>query len=114
MEGLFSTLKDDNQGALVWSRDGLRHLKHVAVRMNFVKEQAGLGNVISIYSSTEDMPADILAKPPPRVAFGKHRDGLDVKQVSQCILHDGRAGINIWVVSQYIIRSCPVSSLIRY
>lgn len=74
-----TSLMEDNQGALVWSTEGLRHTKDVSIRYNFVKEQLGDGVINMIYRSTDRITANILTKPISRVAFEEHRCGLWVK-----------------------------------
>ena len=89
-----TALNEDNQGALVWSTDGVRHAKHVSIRLNFVKEQVEFGAVRPVYCSTQQMTADILTKPLLRVAFEKHRDGLGVTKLPPSP-HDARGGVDV-------------------
>lgn len=68
----------DNQGALVWSSDGIRHAKHVSIRMNFVKQQVDHSFIQLVYCPTEHKKADILTKALQNLAFDKHRDRMGV------------------------------------
>lgn len=71
-------IHEDNQGAIAWTTDGVRHAKHVSIRMNFVKEQFEQGHVKIVYCPTDQMVADILTKPLLRVKFEEHRERLGV------------------------------------
>lgn len=72
----------DNQGAIKWGEDGIRHAKHVSIRKNFVLDHVQKGHVELAYCATERMVADVLTKPLLRVAFEKHRTSMGIVQFS--------------------------------
>lgn len=74
---------EDNQGAIIWSREGVRHSKHVSIRKNFVKENVARGVIKMQYCPTRDMTADVLTKPLQRVLFECHRTALGVRSPCQ-------------------------------
>lgn len=74
---------EDNQGAITWSREGVRSAKHVSIRMNFVKQQCDAGTILLEYCSTERMIAEILTKPLGRIKFEYHRDALGIRDANQ-------------------------------
>ena len=69
-------LRVDNQGVLLWGSQGIRHVKHVSIRLNFVKECIERGIPILLYCKSSEIVADILTKPLFRLAFEKHRNVL--------------------------------------
>ena len=69
-------LRVDNQGAFLWGSQGIRHAKHVSIRLNFVKECIERGILILLYCKSSEMVADILTMPLLRLAFEKHRNVL--------------------------------------
>ena len=73
-----TTVFSDNQGALCWLIEGVRHAKHVSIRRNFVKEQIEDGIVKVEFCPTLKMTADIFTKPLARVKFEEHRKSLGV------------------------------------
>ena len=73
-----TVIKEDNQGAVTWGQEGVRHAKHVFIRKNFVKENVDKGSIRLEYCETKKMTADILTKPLLRLAFDKHRDELGI------------------------------------
>ena len=77
-----TVIKEDNQGAVTWGQEGVRHAKHVSIRKNFVKENVQKGSIQLEYCATNDMTADVLTKPLLRLAFDKHRDELGVLDLS--------------------------------
>ena len=50
---------EDNQGAIVWSTEGVRHAKHVSIRRKFVLDNVKNGTVKVVYTLTTTMTADI-------------------------------------------------------
>lgn len=76
-----TSILDDNRGAIVWGQEGVRHVKHVSIKKNFVKEHVDQGTVQIVYCETTRMIADTLTKPLPRIAFEKHRQDLGVLQI---------------------------------
>ena len=76
-----TSILEDNQGAIVWGQEGVRHAKHVSIKKNFVKEHVDQGTVQIVYCETTRMVADTLTKPLPRIAFEKHRQDLGVLQI---------------------------------
>lgn len=80
-----TTMSGDNQGALVWSGDGIRHAKHVSIRMNFVKGCVDQSLIKLVYCPTQDMVADILTKPLKRVAFEKCRTAMKIVRFQELI-----------------------------
>ena len=69
---------EDNQGAIPWSKDGIRQAKHVGIRFNFVKVEVKGDTVDLEYCPTASMVADVLAEPLLRVKFEGHLRGLRV------------------------------------
>lgn len=78
-QGEPTVVMKDNQGAIVWSTEGVRHAKHVPIRRNFSKEQIDRGIIKAQYCPTADMTTDVLTKPLLRHAFEKHRLSLGVR-----------------------------------
>lgn len=57
-----TTLFIDNQGAIVWGREGVRHAEHVEITRNYVLELVR-ENIVEIrYCDTAHMAADLLTK----------------------------------------------------
>ena len=71
-------ISEDNQGAIVWSTEGVRNAKHISIRRNFVKENVEKEVIQVVFCPTENMTADILTKPLGRISFHKHREGLSL------------------------------------
>ena len=71
----------DIQGALRWGSEGIRSAKHVAIRVNFVKQEVNKGSMKVKYYPSSMMPSDILTKPLTRVTFEKHRDAMNVNNM---------------------------------
>ena len=71
-------VREDNQGALVWEDEGVRHAKHISIRKNFVREQVENQIIRLVYCPTAEMCADILTKPLPRQTFELHRQSLAI------------------------------------
>lgn len=71
-------LMEDNQGALVWGGEGVRHSKHIVMGLTFVKEQVDRQYIRLEYCPTQEIVADIFTKLLLRVSFEKHRDSLCV------------------------------------
>lgn len=71
-------VREDNQKAIVWSNEGIRHAKHVAIRHNFVREQVTEGIIRVTYCPTGEMTEDIPTKPLSRTMFQQHRISLEV------------------------------------
>ena len=69
---------EDNQGAVVWESEGVRHAKHISIRKSFVRDNVQRGIIRIIYSSTKNMVADIITKPLSRLAFERNRHGLGI------------------------------------
>lgn len=69
---------NDNNGALVWSSEGIRKAKHISIRRNYVKELSDQNFLTLKYCPTTSMTADILTKPLKRVKFCEHRRSLSV------------------------------------
>ena len=68
----------DNQGAIYWATDGVRHAKHVDIRKNFVMDMTEKGNLRIEYCPTEKMLAYIFTKPLMRIKFEKNRESIGV------------------------------------
>ena len=78
-EQLGSTvLFEDNQTAIHWATEGVRHAKHVAIRKNYLLEQVNTGIVNIKYCPSEYMTADIFTKPLLRKTFERLRSRLGV------------------------------------
>lgn len=60
---------EDNKGTVLEGSEGVRHAKHIFIHKNFVRDNARSGMIRIIYCSTRNMVADILRKPPARLAF---------------------------------------------
>ena len=78
-----TSITEDNQVAITWGNEGVRHAKHVSIEKHFVKEQVGFGSVRIVNCPTQDMTADALTKPLSRLSFQKRRDGLGVSKYTQ-------------------------------
>ena len=76
-----TVLHVDNQGALIWGSEGVRHAKHVAIRVNFVKQEVDNKSILLAYCPSNSMPADILTKPLSRVVFQIHRESIGVQNM---------------------------------
>ena len=74
---------EDNQGAIVWSTEGVRHAKHVSMRRNFVLDNVKNGTVKVVYAPTSKMTADILTKPVKRITFESHRTSMGVLAIEE-------------------------------
>lgn len=77
-----TSVREDNQCAVIWGPEGVRHAKHVSIRKNFVKENVKHGIIRLVYCPTELMNADVLKKPLQRLAFERHRQALGVISMS--------------------------------
>lgn len=73
---------EDNQGAVIWGSEGVRHAKNVLIRKNFVKENVKRGIIRHVYCPTEFMTADVLKLPRQRLAFERHRQTLGIISIS--------------------------------
>ena len=69
-----TTLYVGNQGALSWGTEAVRHAKHVAIRINFVKQEVDNGTLRLSYCPSVKMPADISTKPLSRIVFRQPSD----------------------------------------
>lgn len=80
-----TVVREDNQGAVLWSSEGIRHAKHVSIRRNFVKEHVYSGKIRIQYFPTSEMVAHIFTKPLLWVKFDNHRESLGLMpcQVAQ-------------------------------
>ena len=90
-----TAVMEDNQGAIVWGTDGVRHAKHVAIRRNFVKENVDHGHIEIQYCSTQEMTADILTKPLGRIHFEEHRNGFGVFNMIPTNARGTRGGVDV-------------------
>lgn len=73
----------DNQGAIVWGREGIRHAKHVEIRRNYVLELIRDNVVQMKYCDTAHMAADVLTKGLQRIKFERNRKMIGMEE-SQC------------------------------
>ena len=76
-----TVLHVDNQSALTWWSEGVLHAKHVAIRVNFVKQKVDNKSISLAYCPFNSMPADILTKPLSRVVFQIHRESIGVQNM---------------------------------
>ena len=82
--GAATIVYEDNQGAVVWSTDGTKNCKHVAVRRNFVKEIVNKGLIEIKYCPAELMLADIFTKALQKQRFFLLRGAIEIeKKTSQ-------------------------------
>ena len=77
-QNLRTLLTEDNQGAVVWGSEGIRHAKHISIRKTFVLDNVKKGSVQITYCSTNNMVADILTKPLLTKTFERHRRSIGV------------------------------------
>jgi hypothetical protein len=82
-----SRLLSDNNACISISKDPCLHTrtKHLDTRYYYIKEKVEEGSLLVEYCATENMVADIMTKPLPRVAFQSFRDSLSLgmKESSQ-------------------------------
>ena len=71
-------LREDNQGAIALAENpvGSNNSKHIEVRVHFIREKAGLGDVEVFHVESAQQHADILTKPLGRGSFELYRDFL--------------------------------------
>lgn len=81
-------LATDNQGAIFWGKQAIRKAKHVAIRLNFVKQHVEDNAISLYYVPSANMTADVLTKPLPSTLFVKHRIGMSVID-----MHEARTSI---------------------
>ena len=74
----------DNLGTIQWTSEvqGLRKVKHVGIRYNFVKETVEEKKVEILYTPSQEKLADSLTKSLIGSAFASHREKLHVIPVS--------------------------------
>ncbi len=67
---------EDNQGAIAIAKNPVGHkrTKHIDIRYHFIREAVLTGTAHLTYCPTNEMVADILTKPLPRVQFEKLRN----------------------------------------
>ena len=56
-------ISGENQGAIVWSTEGVRNANRISIRRNFLKESLEKGAIQVVFCPTENMTADTLTKP---------------------------------------------------
>lgn len=71
-------LLEDNQGSIVWCKEGIPSAKHVSIRYNFVRDHMNNENIQLVYMPNADMVADALTKLLLRIKFEEHRAKLGV------------------------------------
>lgn len=78
-----STIYQDNLGAISWTRnvEGLRRVKHVGIKYNYVKEAVQEGSIVILYVTSESNQADVLTKANVGSTFAQQRDWLQVQEV---------------------------------
>ena len=76
-----TTLFCDNQGAIALTKDSQYHArtKHINMHFHFICEAIQNGVLTLTYCPTEDMVADVLTKPLPRIKLVKFRDVLGLR-----------------------------------
>ncbi len=64
-------MMEDNQGAIVLVKNPIGHsrTKHIDIQFHFVREAHENGLINLKYCPTEEMLADLLTKPLPKVLF---------------------------------------------
>ena len=75
----------DNQGAIAWGKEGVRHAKHVEIRRNYVLELIQEKKILLRYCDTHQMAADMFTKPLLKTTFDENRAlvGMKEKQFEQ-------------------------------
>ena len=66
-------MMEDNQGAIALAKNPIAHsrTKHIDIRFHFIREARENGLIQIKYCPTEEMLADLLTKPLPRISFKK-------------------------------------------
>jgi len=74
-------VQEDNQAAINISRNQVYHgrLKHVDVRVHYIRELVSTGVIKLVYCNTQIMIADLLTKPLSRDRFDQLRELLGLK-----------------------------------
>lgn len=80
-------LYEDNRSAIYVSKspENNKRLKHIDVKVFFIKEKLDLGIIDIVYIKTEDQLADVFTKPLNKVKFEKFRAGLGLKNKNNFI-----------------------------
>lgn len=80
--GDLTTLYNDNQDAIAFTKDGLYHArtKHIDVRYHFIRYSIDAGSIQLLYCPTNDMTADILTKALPSVKVKHFAAALGLEQ----------------------------------
>ncbi len=75
---------EDNQGAVCLATNPVHHkkTKHIAIRHHYIRQCVADGSINLHYVPTNDMIADILTKPLPRVKFQRLRPMMGVVPIS--------------------------------
>ncbi len=73
-------IKDDSQAAIAMAQNLVHHAqsKHIDVQYQFVREELEKKSIEVQFCPTNDMTADLLTKPLPRVHFQKLRSEMGV------------------------------------
>jgi hypothetical protein len=75
----------DNNGAVALSRnpDQSKRLRHIDIAYHLVREKVEMQEIDMIYTSTDEMVADILTKASTTVKHDKHLAGMGISASQQ-------------------------------
>ena len=76
-------LMENNQGAIALTQNPVAHSKnkHIDIRFHFIREAPEKGMIQIKYSPSEDMLADLLTKPLPKITFTKLHQLFGLKEL---------------------------------
>jgi hypothetical protein len=71
----------DNQSAISVSKNPEHHgrMKHLDLRFYWLRDQVALGVITPLFIPTEEMPADLLTKPLPRIKVERFRRMMGIE-----------------------------------
>ena len=72
---------EDNNGAMIWEKEGVRNAEQVSIRVNYVKEQEKQKRIFLKHCSTEMMLACLFTNPLMRIRFRRLRDAIGVMNI---------------------------------
>ena len=73
-----TTIYGDNQGAIALSKNPVnrQRSKHIDVKYHFIRTTLNEGKIDIVYCPSEEMVADILTKPVPKVRIIKFKSWM--------------------------------------